>query len=121
MSTRLFIGMITFYILAIVVMNVIEGQPMVHGIDTDMTAGTQYNTVQSTDALGATTNFWTLGANALGVIGKVVTFDYTIFKDVDPATGLAVPNDWAILRYILIAIGIIMIWETVIVLRSISK
>jgi hypothetical protein len=113
--------MITFYILAIIGCNVIEGQAMVHSIDTDMTAGTQYNTVQSTDALGGVTTFWTMGASTLGVIGKVVTFDYTIFKDVDRVTGATVANDFAIFRYLLIAIGIVLVIEIIIMLRSISK
>jgi len=121
MATRLLIGMITFWILATVVCNVGEGQAMAHSIDTQMTGGLQHNEVQSTDALGATVTFWTMGANTLGLIWKVATFDYSVFKDVDPVTGNAVANDWAIARYLLIAIGIVIVIDFIVVLRSISK
>ena len=121
MATRLLIGMITFYILATLICNVGEGQAMAHSINTDMEAGLGHNTVQSTDALGATTTFWTMGANTLGLIWKVVAFDYSLFKDVDPVTGTATANDWAILRYMLIAIGIAIVIDFIVVLRSISK
>jgi hypothetical protein len=121
MATRLLIGMITFYILATLICNVGEGQAMAHSIDTDMEGGLGHNTVQSTDALGATTTFWTATTNTLALIWKVVWFDYSVFKDVDPATGDPVANDWAIVRYMLIAIGIAIVIDFIVVLRSISK
>lgn len=119
MSTRLFIGMITFYILAQVMCNVMDGNPMVQGVSTDMTAGTQYSQVTSEDSNQNTANFWTMGASTLSTIGKIVVFDYSMFYEVDPVTGVKTANDWSLIRYLLIAIGIVMIIEFVIVLRQI--
>jgi hypothetical protein len=63
-----------------------------------------------------------MGTNTLDTFGKVVTFDYTMFKDIhnlDPVTGKPMANDFAIFRYLLIGIGIVMIVELVLVLRQI--
>lgn len=119
MSSRLWIGMLMFYVFAIVICNVIEGASMTQGVSTDMTAMTQYSQTKSTDTAGNTADFWTVGANTLSTIGKVVTFDYTMFKDYDPATGTTTANDFALFRYLLIAIGAVMIVELVIVLRQV--
>ena len=111
-----------FYVLAIVVCNVIEGAQMATGISTDITPMSQYSQTKSTDTAGNVADFWTVGASTLGTIGKIVTFDYTIFKDIhdiDPATGLPRANDFAIFRYLLIGIGIVMIIELIIVLRQV--
>lgn len=119
MSSRLWIGMLMFYVLAIVICNVIEGAQMTTGISTDMTAMTQYSQTKSTDTAGNTADFWTLGANTLSTFGKVITFDYTMFKDYDAGTGTTTANDFAIFRYLLIAIGAVMVVELVLVLRQI--
>ena len=119
MSSRLWIGMITFYILAIVVCNVVEGAQMTQGISSDLSYMTQYSQTKSTDTAGNVADFWTVGANTLNTFGKIVTFDYTMFKDYDPGTGTSAANDFAIFRYLLIAIGIVMVVEIVIVLRQI--
>jgi hypothetical protein len=122
MSSRLWIGMIFFYVLAIVVCNVIEGAQMTTGISTDMTSMTQYSQTKSTDTVGNIADFWTVGANTLATIGKVVTFDYTMFKDYDPGTGTSTANDFAIFRYLLIGIGFVMILEIILAIRgSVSK
>jgi hypothetical protein len=42
-----------------------------------------------------------------------------MFKDYDPATGTTTANDFAIFRYLLIAIGAVMVIELVIVLRQV--
>ena len=119
MSSRLWIGMLMFYVLAIVICNVIEGAQMTQGISTDMTSMTQYSQTKSTDTAGNVADFWTMGTNTLSVIGKIVTFDYTMFKNYDPATGTTTANDFVIFRYLLIAIGAVMVVELVLVLRQI--
>jgi hypothetical protein len=119
MSSRLWIGMITFYVLAIVICNVIEGAQMTTGISTDMTPMTQYSQTKSTDSAGNTADFWTVGASTLATIGKVVTFDYSVFKDYDPGTGTSTANDFVIFRYLLIAIGAVMIFELILALRQV--
>jgi len=111
--------MIFFYVLAIVVCNVIEGAQMTQGISSDLSYMTQYSQTKSTDTAGNVADFWTVGANTLSTFGKIVTFDYTMFKDYDPATGTSTANDFSIFRYLLIAIGIVMVVEIVIVLRQI--
>lgn len=122
MSSRLWIGMLMFYVLAIVICNVIEGAQMTTGVNTDMTSMVQHSQTKSTDTAGNVADFWTVGASTLSTIGKVITFDYTMFKDVnnlDPVTGLPMANDFAIFRYLLIAIGVVMVVELVIVLRQV--
>ena len=119
MSSRLWIGMLMFYVFAVVICNVIEGAQMATGISTDMTALSQYSQTESVDTAGNKADFLSLGGNVLSTIGKVITFDYTMFKDYDPGTGTSTANDFAIFRYLLIAIGAVMIVELVIVLRQI--
>jgi len=92
---------------------------MATGISTDMTALSQYSQTESVDTAGNKADFLSLGGNVLSTIGKVITFDYTMFKDYDPGTGTSTANDFAIFRYLLIAIGAVMIVELVIVLRQI--
>ncbi len=111
--------MITFYVLAIVVCNVIEGAQMTQGVNTDMTAMVQHSQTKSTDTAGNVADFWTVGANMLSTFGKVVTFDYTMFYDYDAGTGTSTANDFSIFRYLLIAIGIVMVVEIIIVLRQV--
>jgi hypothetical protein len=122
MSSRLWIGMLMFYILAIVICNVIEGAQMTTDISTDLDYMTATGETKSTDTAGNIANFVSLGPDALATFGKIIFFDYTMFKnihDIDPATGRPRANDFAIFRYLLIAIGVVMIVELVIVLRQI--
>jgi hypothetical protein len=122
MSSRLWIGMITFYVLAIVVCNVIEGAQMTSTISTDLGYMTEHKQTSSIDTAGNAADFWTVSVNMLNTFRKVIFFDYTMFKDVNnlnPATGEPMANDFAIFRYMLIAIGIVMVVEIVIVLRQI--
>lgn len=122
MSSRLWIGMLMFYVLAIVICNVIEGAQMTQGVSTDLDYMTATDTTKSTDTAGNIANFVTLGPNALGTFGKIIFFDYTMFKDIhniDPATGRPRANDFAIIRYLLITIGVVMVVELVITLRQI--
>ena len=119
MSSRLWIGMLMFYVLAIVICNVIEGAQMTSGISADMTPMTQYSQTKSTDTAGNAADFWTPGVSTLSTIGKIITFDYTMFKDYDPATGTTTANDFVIFRYLLIAIGVVMVFELILTLRQV--
>ena len=122
MSSRLWIGMLMFYILAIVICNVVEGASMTSTISTDLDYMTAHDKTTSTDSNSNKANFVTMGPNVLITFGKIIFFDYTMFKDVnnlDPVTGEPMANDFAIFRYLLIAIGIIMIVELAIVLKQI--
>jgi len=122
MSSRLWIGMLMFYVLAIVICNVIEGAQMTTTISSDLDYMTAHDTTTSTDSNSNKANFVTLGPDVLGTFGKIIFFDYTMFKDVnnlDPVTGKPMANDFVIFRYLLIAIGVIMIVELALVLRQI--
>ncbi len=111
-----------FYVLAIVICNVIEGAQMTQGINSEVGKMTQYEQPTSTDSNQNKANFWNVGADVFSTIGKVITFDYTIFKDmknVDPVTGLAPANDFSIFRYLLMAIGAVLAIEIAIVFKQI--
>jgi hypothetical protein len=117
--------MLMFYILAIVICNVIEGAQMTATISTELDTVTAHDNTKSTDSVGNVADFISLGPSALATVGKIIFFDYTMFKDInniDPVTGKPMANDFAIFRYLLIAIGVVMIIELFIVIRgSISK
>jgi hypothetical protein len=125
MSSRLWIGMITFYVLAIVICNVMEGAQMTATVNTDLGFMTEHKQTATVDAVGNTADFWTVSTNMLNTFRKVIFFDYSMFYDInnlDPVTGKPMANDFAIFRYMLIAIGIVMVVEVVIAIRgSISK
>ena len=119
MSSRLWIGMLMFYVLAVVICNIIEGASMVQGVDTSMTNLTQYAQTESVDTAGNKANFWELGKSTLATIGKIITFDYSMFYDVDPSTGVKTANDFSIFRYLLMGIGAVMVVELAIVLKQV--
>ena len=116
MSTKLWIGLITFYILAQLICNFVENEAMITQANTDnITSFISYSQTTSVDS--ATGNTVTWFDKMWDFISEVVFFDYTIFKNVDPVTGVATDNNWVIFRYLLIAIGIVVIIEVFLVGR----
>ncbi len=113
MHRGLWIAMVTFYILGQLICNAVEDNSML--VNTDVTEVTTYSQTVSVDALGQISAV--LG-KAWSFIDKYILFDYTIFKTVDPGTGVATDSPLVIFKYILIGIFSIMIIDLFRVLRG---
>ena len=136
MSTRLFIGVITFYVLAQVICNFVEGNNYLTNANVaEIKTMTNTTLTSSASTTGTSTNFVDIGNTAIGTVKKLLFFDYSIFKDVDYSTTEAActiiggqwdssisacktDNDFVILKYMFIAIGIVMFVELAIVFKS---
>lgn len=104
-----------FYVLAQVICNFIDGTAMYTSANVaDLSNATESSITTSTDSSGTPAQFISMGTGFFSTIGKIVFFDYTIFRNTD---GTA--NDWVILRYLLICIGIAIMVEMAIVFRQI--
>ncbi len=113
MSTKLWIGTIMFFIIATICCNVVDGNNMI--TSTSDLAGLQSSSVTSSqDTSGTPATYFSMGANFFSSLWKMVTFDYTVFRNTD-----GTPNDWVVIRYLLIAVGIAIIIETALVFRQI--
>lgn len=138
MSTKLFIGTITFYILAMFICNVLEGSPMTTASNVqDIQDMQEHGVTTSTDTSGATATYVSSSTGFFGAIAKIVTFDYSLFYNIDASctneadcslvdgrwqgetSTCKVANDLSWLRYLLMALGIVIIIEAIMVFRSI--
>lgn len=68
------------------------------------------NVSETSDESGIASIFWNADKSWFEQLGTMVTLDFSFFYDYDPATGTSSPNDWMVVRYIIlvpISIGII--------------
>lgn len=115
-NTRLLIGLITFFILAQVICNFIEGNDMLTQANIDFTQNmTSHRYTTTTDIEGGEGTFVSKGIDFLS---KLFIFDYSIFYDIDPVTGEKTSNDFYIFRLFLIAVGIAMWIDAIITFRK---
>ena len=115
MSSKILIGMLMFYVICQVVCNFIDGNAMVTAAnvaDLNNTSSTSVTT--STDTSGTPAQYVTMAGSFFTTIGKIAFFDYTVFRNTD---GTA--NEWVIIRYLLICIGIAILIEIAVVFRQI--
>ena len=116
MSTRLFIGILTFYILAQVICNFMEGNNMVTNANIiEAQENLEHQHTTTIDTGGTEGSFI---SKSVTFITKVVFFDYSMFYDIDPVTGAKTSNGFVIIRYLLIAIGVVMLIELAITFRK---
>ena len=113
MSAKLWIGTIMFYIIAQVLCNIVDGSAMITS-STDLAGLSESSVTQSQDTTGTPATYVSMGTGFFESLGKIVFFDYTVFRNTD---GTA--NDFAIIRYLLIAIGIVILIESAIIFRQI--
>lgn len=102
-----------FYIIAQVLCGIVDGSPMISD-SSDLSGLASSSITSSQDTMGTPATYVSMGSNFFSSLGKIVFFDYTIFRNPD---GTA--NDFAIIRYLLIAIGIAILIESAIVFRQI--
>lgn len=138
MSTKLFIGLLMFYVIAQILGNITDGGQMMTSANVaDIQNMQDHGVTTSTDSSGATAQFISTGTGFFGTLAKVVTFDYSLFYDIDStvtdATSCAaiggtwqtdyltckVANNLSILRYLLMALGVVIIIEAIILFRQI--
>lgn len=109
MSTRLFIGVLTFYIMAQIICNFVEGNNMVTNANIiEAQEDLQHSTTTTTDIAGTEDTFF---SNAKDTITRIVFFKYSIFYDVDPDTGEQTANQFVVIRYLLFGLGIAILFE----------
>lgn len=113
MSAKLWIGTIMFYIIAQVLCNIVDGSAMITN-STDLSGLVDSSVTQSQDTTGTPATYFSMGTNFFASLGRIIFFDYTIFRNID---GTA--NDFVLMRYLLIAIGIVILIESAIVFRQI--
>lgn len=113
-NIKLFIGLIMFYVLAQVWCNATDGLYMLTNANaSDLGDLSSSSVTTSTDSSGAPAQYVAAGASFFTTVGKVVFFDYTIFKNTD-----GTPNDWSLLRYLLIVMGLAILVDAGIVFRQ---
>jgi hypothetical protein len=113
-NIKIFIGMLMFYILAQLWCNATDGLYMLTNANAaDLGDLSSSSVTSSTDSSGAPAQYVSAGASFFTTIGKVIFFNYTIFKNID-----GTPNDWSLLRYFLMVIGIAILVDAAIVFRQ---
>jgi hypothetical protein len=133
-SPRLLIAMLMLFVLAQVICNFMEGNQMIHAAEgEDISEAWEFTQTTSVDTLG-TAITWI--DKPIDFMKKVFAFDYNMFYDVYvgytettcTAAGGAwqsdstckFANDFTIIRYLLMCIGIIMWVELALVLRRLT-
>lgn len=118
-NARLWIGAISLYIILQIWCTAIEGTSMYNqALATDVEQMVQHEQTTTTTSLGNTITFFD---KAWDFVSKVVFWDYTIFKDVDPTTGENTANQLAIFRYLGIAVGFVLLVDLVVILRRLTQ
>ena len=108
-SPKLLIGLIWIFILIQIFCNWFEADDMYTGMNISATENTtQYYITESVDTTGTPASFISVAKGIWDFCGKLFLFDYSIFKDVNPATGVETANWLSVFRYLLIAIGAVM-------------
>lgn len=101
--------MFTLFILAQFVCNFVEDESMyTSAMAEDIQGMTAYDETTSVTDIGNTVSWFD---KAWDFVSKLVFFDYTIFKHYDPETGVITANNFVIFRWMLMAIGIVLIIE----------
>lgn len=115
MSSKILIGMLMFYVICQVVCNFVDGNAMVTAANVaDLNDASATSVTTSTDTSGTPAQYVTMAGSFFTTIGKIAFFDYTVFRNTD---GTA--NEWVIVRYLLICIGIAILIEVAVVFRQI--
>jgi hypothetical protein len=113
MSSKILIGMLMFYVICQVVCNFVGGNAMVTAANVaDINNASSTSVTTSSDTSGTPAQYVTMGQSFFAAIGKIAFFDYTVFRNTD---GTA--NEWVIIRYLLICIGIAILIEIAVVFR----
>lgn len=115
MSTKLFIGTLMFYIIAQILCNIVDGNDMITNSNTADIGGLSTSSVtMSSDTSNTPAQYVSMGGSFFTTVGKLVFFDFSIFRNTD-----GTPNDWVVLRYLLMAIGLLLLVEAALVFRQI--
>ena len=110
MSVKL-VGMIWLFLLAHLICNVMEGESYIVTADNqaELMEISEYSQTTTQDA--DTGGVWTIIEKAWDFISKLVFWDYSIFYDIDPVTGVQTANDFVIIRLFLMSMGVaLLIW-----------
>lgn len=114
MNAKIWIGMLMFYVICQVVGNFVGGNAMVTGANVaDLNNASSSSVTTSTDSAGTPAQYVSMGSSFFSTAQKIAFFDYTMFRNTD---GTA--NEWVILRYLLICIGIYLLVDAAVVFRQ---
>jgi len=108
-----------------------EGDAMVTAANLEnMQSSMQYDVTTSTDVDGNSQTFidkifgWvgdSVVAPVSDFFGKYIFFEYTLFYNVDPITGARTANDLTIVKMFLMALGIGLLVDAGIILKSFTR
>jgi hypothetical protein len=113
-NIKVFISILAFYVAAQLLCNIVDGNAMYTSANvSDLGSLSSSSVTTSSDTSGAPASYVAPGNNFFTVINKIAFFDYTIFRNVDGTV-----NDWVILRYFFICIGIALLVDAALVFRQ---
>lgn len=106
-----------FMVLAQIACNVLENNDMIMPDNVaEVQALTEHATTTSISSTGESVTFID---KTWDFLGRLILFDYSVFKQVDPVTGEITDHPLAIIRYLLICIGAVMLIDAVIIGRRV--
>jgi hypothetical protein len=111
-------------VFAFVLSNWIDGFPMFSSSQAIAVGNmTEHSIVGVTSSTGSQINYINIALNALNTIGRALTWDYSFFHDIDPATGTDANTDFGTILFVikmaLTAITVGVIFQMAYLLRQI--
>jgi len=115
MNAKLFMAFLMVYVIAQVLCNIVDGNTMFTGANlADTGKASSASLTSSADSSGTPASYVAMGNDFFSTVSKMAFFDYSLFRNLD-----GTPNDWVIIRYLLICWGIVTLVEMAIVFRQI--
>jgi len=124
LSPRWLIGITLFLVFGFVLSNWVDGSPMMSSNQSqDIQGMGEHTTVTVTNPSGGITNYVNIAVNALTLIGKALSWDYSFLHDINPITGLEQNSDLSmflfVVRMAMLAISVGIIFQIAYLLRQI--
>ena len=115
-NTGLMIGLAWFYILAQLCCNFYGDRGMYDNIDIQNEGAVEYTVTTGADTSGTGITWVDTASSVWDWITKLLAFDYACFQEADGS-----PNDFLLLRILLIAIAVFMWIDIALTLRRLSQ
>lgn len=117
-NLKVWIGMMMFMVLATMACNVLENNDMIMPDNVaEIQALTEHSSTTSVSSTGESVTFID---KSWGFVSRLVLFDYSVFKQVDPNTGEITDHPLVVIRYLLICIGVGLIIDLFIIARRVT-
>jgi hypothetical protein len=103
-SPKVMIGLIILFVIAQILCNWVDNKPMMSGTNPNILVDPNTNRPIPIDINTPVT----VVNSVVKFCSELFFFDYTVFYNIDPITGVATDNDFVIIRWALIAFGLVM-------------